>query len=64
MLRSPLLVIGHIPVDSWHYQISSENDGRNTKTPALIAGAPFPFPLFRTFLPLPSPSPFCACHAG
>ena len=29
--------------------------GRNTKTTALIAGAPFPFPLFRTFLP---PLPF------
>ena len=49
----------------WHYRISWENGGRNTKTPALIAGAPFPFPLFRTFLPLPPlPSPFCACHAG
>ena len=34
MLRSPLLLI-----DSWRYGISSENGGRNTKTPALIAGA-------------------------
>ena len=31
--------------------------GRNTKTTALIAGATFPFPLFRTFLP-PPPLPF------
>ena len=44
-------------------RISSENGGRNTKTPALKAGAPFPFLLFRAFLSLPTPSPFCACHA-
>ena len=44
----------------WHYRISSENGGRITKTPALIAAAPFPFPLFRAFLPPPSPSPFCS----
>ena len=29
--------------------------GRNTKTTALIAGAPFPFPLFRAFLSPPTP---------
>ena len=63
MLRSPQLVIGHVlAVDV--IGISSENDGRNTKTPAVIAGAPFPFPRLRAFLPLPSPSPFCGCHAG
>ena len=44
----------------WHYRISSENGGRIIKTPALIAAAPFPFPLFRAFLPPPSPSPFCS----
>ena len=38
-------------------RISSENGGRNTKTPALKAGAPFPFLLFRAFLSLPTPSP-------
>ena len=44
-------------------RISSENGGRNTKTPALKAGAPFPFLLFRAFLSLPTPYPFCACRA-
>ena len=44
-------------IDSWRYRISWENGGRNTKTPALIAVAPFPFPLFRVFLP-PPPLPF------
>ena len=40
----------------WHYRISSENGGQITKTPALIAGAPFPFPSFVLFsLPLPLP---------
>ena len=34
------------------------------KTTALIAGAPFPYPLLRAFLPPPFPSPFCVCHAG
>ena len=39
----------------WHYRISWENGGRITKTPALIAGAPFPFPSFVLFsLPLSS----------
>ena len=38
-------------------RISSENGGRNKKTPALKAGAPFPFLLFRAFLSLPTPSP-------
>ena len=33
----------------WHYRISWENGGRITKTPALIAGAPFPFPSFVLF---------------
>ena len=47
MLRSALLVIGY--VESWRYRISWE------KTPALIAGAPFPSPP-RAFLPPPSPS--------
>ena len=38
----------------WHYRISWENGGRITKTPALRAGAPFPFPSFVLFsLPLP-----------
>ena len=46
------------------YRISWENGGRNRKTMALIAGAPFPFPLFRAFLPTPNPSPFCVYHAG
>ena len=32
---------------SWRYQISSEDGGRNTKTPAFIAGTPFPFPQWR-----------------
>ena len=44
-------------IDSWRYRISWENGGRNTKTPALTAVAPFPFPLFRAFLP-PPPLPF------
>ena len=35
------------------YWISSENGGWNTKTPALIAGSPFPFPLLHAFLPPP-----------
>ena len=40
----------------WHYWISWENGGRITKTPALIAGAPFPFPSFVLFsLPLSLP---------
>ena len=40
----------------WHYQISWENGGRITKTPAPIAGAPFPFPSFVLFsLPLSLP---------
>ena len=40
----------------WHYRISWENGGRITKTPALIAGAPFPFPSFVLFsLPLSLP---------
>ena len=43
---------------------SSENGGRNAKIPALTAGAPFPFPCFRAFLPPFSPFPFCPCHAG
>ena len=47
MLRSALLVIGD--VDSWRHRISWE------KTPALIAGALFRFPL-RAFLPPPFPS--------
>jgi len=64
MPRSPLLVIGHILTVDIIGLVQKNNDGRDTKTPALIAGAPFPFPRFRTFLPLPSPSPFCACHAG
>ena len=65
MLRSALLVIVN-PIDSWRYQISSENGGWNTKTSALIEGTPSPFALFRDFLPPPppSPSPFCAYHAG
>ena len=29
---------------SWRYRISLEDGGRNTKTPAFIAGTPFPFP--------------------
>ena len=33
----------------WHYRISWENGGRITKTPALRAGAPFPFPSFVLF---------------
>ena len=33
----------------WHYRISWENGGRITKTPALIAGTPFPFPSFVLF---------------
>ena len=47
---------------------SSENGGRNqepmmgswrnTKTPALTAGAPFPFSRFRAFVPSFSPLPF------
>ena len=32
---------------SWRYRISSEDGGRNTKTPAFIAGTPFPFPQWR-----------------
>ena len=36
-------------IDSWRYRICREITGRNTKTPALIAGATFPFPFF----PLP-----------
>ena len=36
-------------IDSWRYQISSENGGWNTETPALMAGAPSSFPLFRNF---------------
>ena len=48
--------------DNWRYRISWENGGRNTKTPALVAGAPFSFPLL-PFLPPPSPSPLCVCHA-
>ena len=40
----------------WHYRISWENGGRITKTPTLIAGAPFPFPSFVLFsLPLSLP---------
>ena len=43
----------------WHYRISWENGGRITKTPTLIAGAPFPFPSFVLFsLPLPLSLPF------
>ena len=54
MLRSPLLVIGHVlTVD-----VTGLGE-RKTKTLALIAGAPFPFPPF-----LPRPSPFYAFHAG
>ena len=45
-------------IDSWHYRISWENGGQNTKTPAVIAGALFPFPRFRTFLPPRSPPLF------
>ena len=37
----------------WQLMLS-EIGGQNTKTLALIAGAPFPFP-FRAFLPLPLP---------
>ena len=48
----------------WHYRISWENGGRITKTPALIAGAPFPFPSFVLFSLPPAPFPFCACQAG
>ena len=32
---------------SWRYRISLEDGGRNTKTPAFIAGTPFPFPQWR-----------------
>ena len=32
---------------SWRYRISLEDGGRNTKTPAFIAGTPFPFPHWR-----------------
>ena len=39
-------------IDSCRHQISMEICGRNTKTLALIAGSPFPFP-FRAFLPPP-----------
>ena len=41
----------------WHYRISWENGGQITKTPALIAGVPFPFPSF-VFFSLPLPLPF------
>ena len=49
-------------IDSWHVVIGLVwKFVGNTKTLALIAGSPSPF---RTFLLSPSPSPFCACHAG
>ena len=32
---------------SWRYRISSEDGGQNTKTPAFIAGTPFPFSQWR-----------------
>ena len=54
-------MIGHVLIYS---RISTENGGRNTKTPALKAGAPFPFLLFCAFLSPLTPSPFCAYHAG
>ena len=51
--KLPLLVIGHVlTADVIWIWISKDIGGRNAKTPALIAGAPFPFP-FRAFVPLP-----------
>ena len=57
MLRSApyILVIGHV-LTVVVSRISMESCGRNTKTLALIAGSPFPFP-FRAFL---SPPPLFA----
>ena len=50
MQRSLLLVIGHVlTVDV--IILAEKMLGRIQKTPALIAGAAFPFPLFRAFLP-------------
>ena len=62
MLRSPS-TCDWSRIVSWRYRISWESGGRNTKTSALIAGAPFPFLRFLTILPSPSPFPSCACHA-
>ena len=57
MLRSALLVIGHVlTVDV--IRLVQKKGGWNTETPALIAGAPSPFPHFRNFLPPPFPLPF------
>ena len=56
MLRSAPLVIGHVlTVDAIGFV--QKWNGWNTKTPALIADAPFSLPLFRAFLPHPSPLP-------
>ena len=56
MLRSALLVIGHVLTVDFIGLVEKMVDGIQ-KTTALIAGAPFPFPLFRAFLP---PPPFFA----
>ena len=49
-----LLVIGHVlTADVIWIWISYDIGGQNAKTPALIAGAPLPFPFV-----LLSPSPF------
>ena len=64
MLRSPLFVIGHVLTVHVTGLVQKTVGGNYTKTPALIAGAPFPFPCFCIFLPLPSPFSFRACHAG
>ena len=54
LISAPYLtVIGHVLIVHV-IGLVMEIGGRNTKTPGLIAGAPFPFP-FRAFLPLAIP---------
>ena len=57
-----LIVIGHVLTVDVIGLVRKLVGGIIIKTPALIAGAPFPFPFF-PFSP-PTPFPFCTCHAG
>ena len=46
-------MIGHVYTVDVIGLVGKLVGGFNTKTSALIAGAPFPFPCFHTFLPPP-----------
>ena len=64
MVRSPLIVIGHALTVDVVEVVQKINGGQNTKTMALIAGTPFPFPHFRAFLPPPFTFPFAPAKQG